>query len=79
MTVNLNPVSRQWLLDCTSPLGVCPVTARSWGRDFRLLPWGRISLSGADTSEILQATRLFIDKCSPGQVERCGNVVVFSE
>lgn len=66
----------------------CPVTFGlhefSWSLpwDFavsgqRLLasPLGRNSLYGVDIGEILQAKRLFIDKCRPGQVERCGNGV----
>jgi len=79
MSVNGNPVSRQQLLDCMSLLDLCPVTAKSWGRDFQPLPWGRNSLSEVDTAEVPQAKRLFIDKCSPRQAERCGNGTEFSE
>lgn len=79
MSLNLKPVGEQQLSDCTSPRVLCSVTMRSWGRDFQLLPLGRNSLYGVGTGEILQAKRLFIDKCSSRQVETCGNVVVFSE
>lgn len=58
MTVHLNPVSLQGLLDCTKPLDLCPVTVSSWGRDFQFLPLDRNSISGIDTDGILGANKL---------------------
>lgn len=69
-------LSGQQLLECLS------LSDRLWNLgdcEFCFFPSGRNSLSGVNTAEIIQARKLFIEKCSPRQVEKCGKSVVFSE